>query len=113
MKLKNCKHCGVEFDLHSEAKQDAGGLINECPDCAFEPEVKYLGIGTADGKQQGIEVLKFDSEEDRRAFSQIWAKNIGMDKGKSSPLGRASSTGSVKFRKVAEFAGNKNHKGRA
>lgn len=110
--IKECKHCGIDFDTEDPSKIEAGGLINECADCAEEVEVKYLGIQTADGKQQGIEVLAFSSEEDRKQFSQIWSKNIGMDKGKSSPLGRAGSTGTVKFKKVAEFAGNKNHKGR-
>ena len=34
--IKECKHCGIEFNLHSRRKKQVGGYINECPDCVEE-----------------------------------------------------------------------------
>lgn len=113
MLLRQCIHCEIEFDAHSPEKQRAGGKINECPECAVEPEVPYLGVQIADGKQAGLQVLSFRDQKSREKFSRIWQKNAGMHKGKSSALGVASSTQSVSFKKIAEFEANKNHKGKS
>jgi len=40
--LKECKHCGSEFNTASSHKIRVGGRINECPDC-----VEELGTETA------------------------------------------------------------------
>ena len=46
--IKECVYCGVDFDVSSFAKRQAGGRINECPDCVEEHQtetaVKYLGL---------------------------------------------------------------------
>ena len=34
--IKECKHCGIEFNVHSRQKRLVGGYINECPDCVEE-----------------------------------------------------------------------------
>lgn len=42
MNMKTCKHCNDRFDLDGHFKKQAGGKINECPDC-----VEELGTETA------------------------------------------------------------------
>ena len=68
MKIKSCKHCGEQFNLHSQRKQEVGGYIDECPDCVVElgteKAVRYRGVITGDGKQASVTLLKFDSEDD-------------------------------------------------
>ena len=34
--MRECIHCQVDFDPRSPAKRQAGGKINECPDCVEE-----------------------------------------------------------------------------
>ena len=72
-KTKNCVHCGTEFDLNSYAKQQAGGKINECPDCVeelgTETAVKYLGLQAGDGKTNALSIVAFESDSDREAYS--------------------------------------------
>ena len=34
--IKECIHCESEFNLHSHFKRQAGGKVNECPDCVEE-----------------------------------------------------------------------------
>ena len=57
MSMKECKHCGITFDLNSTAKKQAGGRINECPDCVeelgTETAVKYLGLSSGHWLSQG------------------------------------------------------------
>ena len=64
MNIKECKHCGISFDLDSWAKKQAGGKINECPDCVeelgTETAVKYLGLGYGDGKAAAISIVAFE-----------------------------------------------------
>jgi hypothetical protein len=110
--IRICTECEDEYDDASALKRQAGGLITHCPDCSEENEVKYLGVNNADGKQQGVEIIAFETQADRNAFHRRWAKNAGMHKGKSSALYTAGDTSGIKFRKVTEFCGNKNHKGR-
>jgi len=103
------------FDPRSEEKREVGGLITHCPECSEETEVKYLGVAFASGKCNGVEILKFDDERTRAEFQQDWARNIGMDRGKSSALGRAGGMQrhAGKYRKQAAFGGNENHKGKS
>ena len=54
MKIKSCKHCGEQFNLHSHRKREVGGYINECPDCVEELETETKEVirafTTGDGK---------------------------------------------------------------
>ena len=34
--MRVCVHCESDFDDQSRAKREAGGRINECPDCVEE-----------------------------------------------------------------------------
>lgn len=110
--LKECIKCGESFDLRSPAKQRAGGRINECPDCAVETAVPYLGLTAGDGKQSGITVLAFGSAADRQRYSDFWKNNSGYHKGKSCQLGsHLSTTPGVSYQTVTQ-SGATNHKGR-
>lgn len=113
--IRKCTECGVDFDDRSPEKRESGGLVTHCPDCSEEHVVRYLGVQNASGKMSGCEVLAFDSERDREAFNSHWRNNSGMHKGKSCQLGRhlSSGSGSFKFRRVADFGRNDNHKGKA
>lgn len=113
-----CIHCELDFNHKSLQKTKVGGKINECPDCVEELEtettVKYLGLGAGEGKQNGIDILAFKTDEDRNAYKNMWRNNSGQNKGKSCQLGKhLTSSGGMTFTKVAENHGNKNHKGRA
>lgn len=68
--LKECKHCGIEFDPRSAHKREVGGKINECPDCVeelgTETAIKSLGaVGEDD-----IKVVSFNSKEDLEAYNE-------------------------------------------
>ena len=118
MNTKECKHCGISFDLDSTAKKQAGGKINECPDCVeelgTETAVKYLGLSAGDGKAAGIPIVAFESNEDRESYSKAWKAVTGFHKGKSCHLSGSNTTiGNRPMRHVAYNAGNANHKGKA
>ena len=108
---RECVVCGGPFDPNSHAKRLAGGKVGECPDCAAESTVKYLGLSAGDGKQAGITVLKFESAEDREEYRQAWWVNSGMMVGKSCQLGFQKRTPNVKFTTVTQSTAT-NHKGR-
>ncbi len=116
--LKECKHCGVEFNADSPQKREVGGRINECPDCVeelgTETAVPYAGVAAGDGKGVGVTVLAFNSEKDRAAYVKAWRNNSGQNVGKSCQLsGSNSYMGNLKFRKVGESGSiGTNHKGR-
>lgn len=111
--IRECAECDIEYDDRSPQKQEAGGLIIHCPDCSEETQVRYLGVNNASGKMAGVEIMAFDSPQDREKYRDAWAKNTGLNKGKSSPLGNAGGLSGIKFRKVASFGGNPNHKGKS
>ena len=113
--LRECIECECEYNDRSPQKREAGGLITHCPDCSDEIEVRYLGVQNASGKVAGCEILAFGSNADRDAFNQHWRNNSGMNKGKSCQLGshQTAGSGSFKFRRVASFGRNDNHKGKA
>jgi hypothetical protein len=113
--IRECIECGIEFNDSSTAKKRVGGRINECPDCSDEHVVRYLGVQNAAGKMSGCEILAFANNADRDAFNTHWRNNSGMHKGKSCQLGThtIAGSGSFKFKRVAEFGRNDNHKGRA
>lgn len=111
--IRKCKSCDLEYDDHSPEKRRAGGLIIHCPDCSEETETKVAGVMSGSGKMSGIEILAFESEEDRKKYLRFHQNNSGFNKGKSCQLGRhLSTTPNIKFRKVSENHPNLNHKGK-
>ena len=109
--IKECKHCGIEFNAKSYAKKQAGGYINECPDCVeelgTETAVRYRGVTTGDGKMACMQILKFDSDAEANAYVSAWNNNSGFNNRRSGGLN------DIKFTKVGENSGNSNHKGKA
>lgn len=106
-----CIECGCDFDPNSPMKRRIGGLITTCAECSSESSTKYLGLTAGDGKQAGITVLKFSSQEDREAYRQMWWVNSGMMVGKSCQLGRRKNDPGVRFTTVTQSTAT-NHKGR-
>ena len=116
--MRVCVHCESDFDDQSRVKRDAGGRINECPDCVeelgTETTVKYLGLQAGDGKSNAISIVAFESDEDRDSYSRAWKAVTGFHKGKSCHLSGSNTTiGNRPMRHVAYNAGNANHKGKA
>jgi hypothetical protein len=116
--LKDCKHCGIEFNTDTARKRQVGGRVNECPDCVeemgTETAVPYAGVMAGDGKGVGVTVLAFNSQKDREAYVKAWRSNSGQNVGKSCQLsGSNTYMGNMKFRKVGESGSiGTNHKGR-
>ena len=114
MKIINCSECDIEFDVHSREKRKVGGISTHCIDCSEETVVKYAGVAAGEGKQGAVQVLKFNTAEDRKNYLSYWQANSGLHKGKSCQLGWGTkSTPGIKFQTVATFTGNVNHKGKA
>jgi hypothetical protein len=70
--IKQCKHCELEFDINSRRKLQAGGYINECPDCVEQnggdhSPPKHFGVTGSCGS---VRVRQFDSEQDRKSFQK-------------------------------------------
>lgn len=118
MLMKDCRHCGDTFNVHSREKELAGGRINECADCVGElggdpSPPKYLGVAAGNGKMSDITILAFDDPASRETYSKAWLNNSGYNKGKSCQLGaHLTNMNGMKFRQVAENMANANHKGR-
>lgn len=116
--LKDCKHCGIEFNVNSARKRTVGGRINECPDCVedlgTETAPATVGVMSGDGKQGMVTVLRFDNQADANAYMKAWKHSTGHNKGKSCQMGNTSVLSMDGFgaRKIAEHGGNSNHKGR-
>ncbi len=116
--MRRCIHCEYPFDPDSFAKKQAGGKINECPDCVeelgTETAVKYLGLSSGDGKAAAISIVAFESNEDRSAYASAWKDNTGHNGGYGGHLSSSNTTiGGRPMRHVAYNAGNANHKGKA
>lgn len=107
-----CTECDSSFDSNSKEKKRAGGLINHCPDCSEETSVKVVAVSGSDGKMAGIEILRFETEEDKKQYIEFWRINSGIYKGKSCQLKGNVSTPSIKFKKIYENHPNGNHKGK-
>ena len=116
--MRECIHCHVQFDPHSTAKRQAGGKINECPDCVeelgTEVAVKYLGLQAGDGKASAMSIVAFESTEDRDSYSRAWKAVTGFHKGKSCHLsGSQTNIGGRPMRHVTYVGANGNHKGKS
>jgi hypothetical protein len=108
-----CVECGSDY-LWNKARARAGGLRTHCLDCCDETAVKYVGVAAGEGKMSAVQVLKFNSTEDRERYVEAWKVNSGLYKGKSCQIGRGlTSTPSVKFQTVTTNNPNQNAKGRA
>lgn len=113
MGFRDCVECGLSFDPTSKAKRAVGGLSTHCVDCSEETTVRYAGISAGEGKQASVQVLKFQSDADRKAYLRYWAASSGLNTGKQCQMAfRAKETG-IKFETKATFTGNANHKGKA
>lgn len=111
--MKVCIVCGDDFDPRSLAKRRSGGLSTHCEDCSEESTVRYAGISSGEGKQAQVQILRFQSQDDRKDYLRYWAANSGLNTGKNCQLAyRAKETG-IKFQTVATFSGVANHKGKA
>lgn len=108
-----CATCDIEFDDASKEKKRVGGLIIHCPECSEETEVRVAGVMSGSGKMSGLEILKFESEEDRANYIRFHKNQSGFNKGKSCQLGNHLSTQpNIKFIKISENHPNLNHKGK-
>ncbi len=103
MKIKSCKHCGEQFNLHSQRKQEVGGYINECPDCVEELETETKEVirafTTGDGKMASIQILKFEDKEQASLY-----KKVGINGADGTTVARGLSTmcGSPRLVRTAE-----------
>ena len=113
MKLTDCVECGEQFNLFSREKKLAGGRANTCPQCSEETAVKYAGVSAGEGKMGTVQVLKFSSNADRNAYMAFWKATSGMNTGKNCQMQFRAKEPNVKFKTVATFTGNVNHKGRS
>mgnify|MGYP003349395666 CR=1 FL=1 len=115
--LKECKHCGADFNPKSRMKQLAGGYANECPSCVEErggddSPPAYLACAAGDGKSAGITILQFASDDDRKAYQKAWANNSGAHKGKECQLGgHLTPMSGIRFKTVQKTEAM-NHKGK-
>jgi hypothetical protein len=116
--MKECKHCGIEFDHRSPLKSRVGGLINECPDCVEELGTETapttIGVMAGDGKMAGMTMLRFDDKEKASAYMKAWRHSTGHNKGKSCQMGATTTLSMDRLggQKIGEFGGNPNHKGK-
>lgn len=108
-----CVECGQEFNQNSPEKRRAGGLVTHCPECSEETTTRHAGVMSGDGKQAAVQVLAFERPEDRNQFLNFWAASTGLHTGKNCQISRLPSPQALHFRKLAEFGGNPNHKGKA
>ena len=69
--LRECIHCEADFNINSSAKKQAGGKINECPDCVedlqLETTVKYFGHSSG---ESDLNIVSFDSAEARASYTK-------------------------------------------
>lgn len=112
-KLTRCVVCDEDFDPTTPARRKLGGKINQCIDCYDEPVVKYAGVVNADGKQAGVEILKFESDEDKEKYLEYWRNISGYNKGKNGSQFNAHSKTDpgVKFKTIVSHIAA-NHKGK-
>lgn len=114
---RECKHCGVDFDVSSFRKRDVGGRINECPDCVEELETETapstIGVMSGEGKIGVVTILRFDDSKNAKAYMKAWRHSTGHNSGGGCQMGSTTTLSMDRLgaRKVAEFGGNPNHKG--
>jgi len=110
--MNTCSECGDKFNPYSPEKRRAGGLFIHCADCSEETSVRCVGVTGSSGKMVGVEILHFDSQEDREEYVEYWKNNSGMYKSKSCQLTKLKATPNIRFKKSHENHPNVNHKGK-
>ena len=114
---RECRHCGIEFDVNSVHKREVGGRINECADCVEELGTETapttVGVMSGEGKIGMVTILRFDNPKNAKDYMKAWKHSTGHNKGKSCQMGATTtlSMDGFKAKKVGEFGGNPNHKG--
>ena len=111
--IRQCTECEMEFDTQSKAKRIAGGLGTHCPDCSEETSIRYFGTSAGEGKQASVQVLKFNSQQDRDKYARYWKASSGLNTGKQCQMAFRANEVNVSFQTRATFTGNTNHKGKA
>ena len=111
--IRVCVECDSQFDTNGKHKRQAGGLSTHCPDCSEETSIRYAGVAAGEGKGAAVQILKFQSQEDRVGYLEYWKNNSGLYKGKSCQMGLLKNTPNISFQTVATFTFNPNHKGKA
>ena len=111
--MRTCAVCGDEFDPRSKAKRAAGGLATHCPECSEETSVRYAGVQAGEGKMASVQVLKFNSQDDRKAYLRYWAATSGLNTGKQCSMHFRAKEPNISFETKATFISNPNHKGKA
>jgi len=107
-----CSECQDEFDPNDPSRIKLGGKRIHCGDCCQETTTKYLGLQAGDGKQTQVQILAFDSPNDREKYKNFWQNNSGLHKNKACQLGNhLSTTPGIKFRQVNTVIAT-NHKGK-
>jgi len=116
--IRDCKHCGIEFDVNSFRKREVGGRINECPDCVeelgTETAPSVVGVLSGDGKVGMVTILRFDNSKNAKAYIKAWRHSTGHNKGKSCQMGNTTTLTMDRLgaQKLGEHGGNHNHKGK-
>jgi hypothetical protein len=111
--MRTCVVCDDEFDVRSKAKRLSGGLSTHCPLCSEETSVRYAGVQAGEGKAANVTVLKFNSEDDRKAYLRYWAATSGLNTGKQCSMHFRAKEPNISFETKATFVSNPNHKGKA
>jgi len=116
--MKDCIHCGSEFDQTSSRKRKVGGKISECPDCVeflgTETAPATIGVMSGEGKVGMVSILRFDNQAKADAYVKSWKHSTGYNKGKSCQMGNTTVLGMDRLGavKIGEHGGNGNHKGK-
>ena len=108
--IRECKHCGEEFNSKSYAKKKAGGYINECADCVIEfgteTTVRYRGVVSGSGKMAAISIVKFETESDADEYVRSF-NSCGSFGGR-----KTNKCNNIKHTHIGSNIGNSNHKGK-
>ena len=116
--IRDCKHCGIEFNIHSFRKREVGGKINECPDCVEELGTETapttVGVMSGEGKIGMVTILRFDDPKNAKDYMKAWKHSTGHNKGKSCQMGNTTTLTMDRLgaQKLGEHGGNHNHKGK-
>jgi DNA-directed RNA polymerase subunit RPC12/RpoP len=111
-KFRVCAECEDEFDVDSPEKKRVGGLKIHCPDCSSETTVKYAGFASGEGKQASVQIMKFETETDRRKYMDYWRAASGLNTGKNCQLAFRATEPNASRKIVITQLGNTNHKGK-
>lgn len=71
-----CAECQDEFNPNDPSRIKLGGKRIHCSDCCQETVTKYLGLQAGDGKQTQVQILAFDSSNDREKYKKLLAKQF-------------------------------------